>query len=510
MAEREPCVFVGRGVAVFPILLLYAKFKRYARTRPLVNQAGAALLAGAVLVLEGCAHPRPKQASPIAIPAWSIKASDHPSFLKSINPQSARTSAIQYDERALPRPVQCKSPALSSDEPTFSGPAPYLVLSGGSQNGAFGAGFFLGLQEAGRLPAEPLVVTGVSTGALQSTFLFLARQPLPSDRDYKWARGLAMTSPGNPSVDLPAIAAGRSNIEDLNVAYSITREKDILRPVAGGGIGMLVNGTKATFDPLRKRLLGLISAGTIRAVAQQACRGRRLLVGVADVDDGQAYALDMTALALMAYDGDASSERMDFVRRAYVEGLLASSSVPVGAKPVTLRIRDMEKDVHKRHLFVDGGARFGVFLEDVQSFRANAAHQDEGHDGVTLIVNTRLSIQPWHADEDPHYPKRGWMLTTLGLRTVDILENQVYRLSVEAVEHKAAELAGLHMAYISNENLPDTPEPDAHVYRGQSCKRWHDADESAGHPLEFYAGYMACLMDYGRTRGRYYQWNRIK
>jgi hypothetical protein len=129
---------------------------------------------------------------------------------------------------------------------------------------------------------------------------------------------------------------------------------------------------------------------------------------------------------------------------------------------------------------------------------------------VTLIVNTRLTIRPWRGDDDQLSPKRGWMLTTLGLRTVDILENQVYRLSVEAVEHRAAGLAGLHMAYISNENLPGATEPDAHVYRGRSCKTWHDVDESAGRPLEFYPGYMACLMDYGRTRGRAYQWNRIK
>ena len=50
-----------------------------------------------------------------------------------------------------------------------------LVLSGGGQNGAFGAGFLNGLAQG----ADDLsdlnfdIVTGISTGALQATFAFL-------------------------------------------------------------------------------------------------------------------------------------------------------------------------------------------------------------------------------------------------------------------------------------------------------------------------------------------------
>lgn len=457
------------------------------------------------LLLGGCAHPRPGQVSAIAIPAYPIRATDHPSFPTLLRRAQPSAGALRYDDRGSPAPLQCGAAALADGEAgPFVGPASYLVLSGGSQNGAFGAGFFLGLQESGQMPAEPLVVTGVSTGSLQSTFLFLARQEVPKDRNYDWAAGIARTDPGGPE-----IVPGRSNVEDLAVAYAIRREKDILKPVALGGVGMLVNGTKGTFGPLRRRLLGLVSPETIHELALQACRGRKLLVGVADVDDGQAYALDMTALALMAYDGNATARRMDLVRKAYVEGLIASSSVPVGAKPVTLRIRDMSEERHKRHLFVDGGARFGVFLEDMQSFRS-AEGGAGSNDGVTLIVNTRLTLGPWHDGDDPLSPRKGWRLTTLGLRTVGILENQVYRLSVQAVEDRAAELGGLHMAYIGKENIPGGDEPDAHSYRGKSCGAWHDEDEQSAHPIEFHPNYMACLTDYGRARGRAYQWNTIR
>ncbi|MFX7874637.1 hypothetical protein ABTK18_19700, partial [Acinetobacter baumannii] len=83
--------------------------------------------------------------------------------------------------------------------------------------------------------------------------------------------------------------AGRSNGEDLALAYTIRHERDLLKVAPLGGVGMVLTGSKGKLDPLGRRLLDLISPGTIRAVAREACRGRKLYVGVADVDDGQAY-----------------------------------------------------------------------------------------------------------------------------------------------------------------------------------------------------------------------------
>ena len=47
-----------------------------------------------------------------------------------------------------------------------------LSLSGGGQNGAFGAGFLIGWRESGRRPQFD-IVGGVSTGALLATHAFL-------------------------------------------------------------------------------------------------------------------------------------------------------------------------------------------------------------------------------------------------------------------------------------------------------------------------------------------------
>ncbi|NCW90066.1 MAG: patatin family protein, partial [Rhodocyclales bacterium] len=56
--------------------------------------------------------------------------------------------------------------------------ASYLALSGGGDNGAFGAGLLTGWSERGDRP-EFRLVTGVSTGAMIAPFAFLG-----SDYDY--------------------------------------------------------------------------------------------------------------------------------------------------------------------------------------------------------------------------------------------------------------------------------------------------------------------------------------
>src|SRR5262245_56418969 len=55
---------------------------------------------------------------------------------------------------------------------TRLGPATYLAISGGGENGAYGAGLLTGWTALGTRP-EFKGVTGVSTGALMAPFAFL-------------------------------------------------------------------------------------------------------------------------------------------------------------------------------------------------------------------------------------------------------------------------------------------------------------------------------------------------
>src|SRR5262245_41865314 len=52
------------------------------------------------------------------------------------------------------------------------GPAQFLAISGGGEDGAYGAGLLVGWSAAGTRP-EFKLVTGISTGALTAPFAFL-------------------------------------------------------------------------------------------------------------------------------------------------------------------------------------------------------------------------------------------------------------------------------------------------------------------------------------------------
>ena len=86
--------------------------------------------------------------------------------------------------RALQREVDLRSGRRQEPTRTRLPPVYYLAVSGGGDNGAFGAGLLNGWSETGTRP-EFKMVTGVSTGALIAPFAFLG-----PDYDRGPARGL--------------------------------------------------------------------------------------------------------------------------------------------------------------------------------------------------------------------------------------------------------------------------------------------------------------------------------
>jgi predicted acylesterase/phospholipase RssA len=369
-------------------------------------------------------------------------------------------------------------------------PPEYLVLSGGSQHGAFGAGFFHGLPS---IPSYD-VVTGVSTGSLQATFLFLANQPVPKDRTYAWVDG--------PLADM--IKPGSSNPGDLALAYSIAKEGDIVTPNKGGFLGGLAEGALANFGPLRARLKAVLSPDTLRSVAEQGAApyNRKLFVGTVNLDDGRGYAIDLTELAARI-DTPAWKGRFNELQDCYADALIASSSVPPAAYPVTLEIQDGQGV--RTNLYMDGGARFGVFLEPILGALGDPVAKDAR---VDVIVNGSLYGDNWTGANGQ--PVQKWSSLTVAMRAVDILENQVYRFSVATTEQFGLAHGGVRMAFISNQNLaPGSVDPDDYVFRGKTCAAWNIID-NLQKPMEFHPNYMACLSDYGRSRGAKQEWNWVK
>jgi len=211
-----------------------------------------------------------------------------------------------------------------------------LSLSGGGQNGAFGAGFLIGWRESGRRP-EFDVVGGVSTGALLATHALL----------------------GTPDDD--------ATLEELYLG--VTKE-DIY---TGLGISGLLSGTDSLKDtaPLRALIAKYITAKTLERVAAAYDENRLLLVGTTNIDYAQTWVWNMS---LIAKAGD-----LELYRKV----LLASASFPIVFPPVEI----------DGHLFVDGAARSNLVVIGMGG-TGRAKPPLYGPGNLYLIDNGRLNHPP--------------------------------------------------------------------------------------------------------------------
>jgi hypothetical protein len=208
-----------------------------------------------------------------------------------------------------------------------------LSLSGGGQNGAFGAGFLIGWRESGQRP-EFDVVGGVSTGALLATHALL----------------------GTPSDD--------AILEEL---YTGITKDDIYR---GRGITGLLSGTDSLKDtaPLRALIAKYITAETLERVAAAYDNNRLLVVGTTNIDYGQTWVWNMSLIAKAA--------DLELYRKV----LLASASFPIVFPPVEI----------EGHLFVDGAARSNVVVVGMGG-TARPKPPLHGAGKIYMIDNGRLN-----------------------------------------------------------------------------------------------------------------------
>ena len=211
-----------------------------------------------------------------------------------------------------------------------------LSLSGGGQNGAFGAGFLIGWRESGRRP-EIDVVTGVSTGALLATHALL----------------------GTPADD--------AVLEEM---YTQITKNDIStkRTIFG-----LLSGADSLKDtaPLRSLIAHYITAETLQRVAAAFDDNRLIVVGTTNVDYGQTWVWNMSLLA--------KHGKLDLYR----DVLLASASFPILFPPVEI----------EGHLFVDGAARSNLVVPGMAgSKRPKPPLYGPGN--LYVISNGRLEHPP--------------------------------------------------------------------------------------------------------------------
>jgi predicted acylesterase/phospholipase RssA len=215
-------------------------------------------------------------------------------------------------------------------------PGPWLALSSGGEDGAFGAGLLAGLSASGKRP-DFSVVTGVSTGALLAPFAF----------------------------------AGPKYDEAMRKAYTTMTSADIFE----------VGGTPESFVdtwPLKDLIAKEFTPEMFADIAAEYRRGRRLFVITTDLDAERSVVWNMGAIA--AHGG---AQALALFRTV----LLASSSIPGAFPPVLIDVEGNGKRFAEMH--VDGGAGGQFFVAPAQLMAATADYRLPAS-GLYVVVDSGL------------------------------------------------------------------------------------------------------------------------
>ena len=197
----------------------------------------------------------------------------------------------------------------------FAGDANFLALSGGGDDGAFGAGLLVGWSKQGSRPAFNLV-TGISTGALIAPFAYLGKE-------YD-----------------PVLKEVYTNINPKDVYI----ERGILSGIFSDGL--------ADSTPLYQLISKYVDANFLKKIAYEYnTNGRWLLIGTTNIDAGIPVAWNMGKIATIG-----TPEALELFRRI----MLASASIPGAFSPVMFDFLVDGQAFQEMH--VDGGASTQVFL----------------------------------------------------------------------------------------------------------------------------------------------------
>lgn len=191
----------------------------------------------------------------------------------------------------------------------------YLSLSGGGDNGAFGAGLLIGWTKQGSRPEFDQVV-GISTGALIAPLAYL----------------------------------GSSYDPVLEDVFTNVTPKDIYKE--RGTLGLLFNDAMADNTPLAKLIEKNVTQEMLDDIARKyQSQGKLLLIGTTNIDTGQIVLWNMGKLA---------SYRTPESAKLFRQIMLASAAIPGAFPPSVFEAALNDKQFDELH--VDGGLAVQIYL----------------------------------------------------------------------------------------------------------------------------------------------------
>jgi predicted acylesterase/phospholipase RssA len=223
-------------------------------------------------------------------------------------------------------------------------PATALAVSGGGDNGAFGAGLLVGWSATGNRPTFKLV-TGVSTGALIAPFAFLG-----------------------PEYD-----------KGLKSVYTEISAKDIFNKRSM--FAALFDDAMADTQPLWRLVARHVDAEMLRAIAKEYQNGRLLVVATTNLDALRPVMWNMGAIAESGHP-----KALDLFRTI----LVASAAIPGAFPPVMIEVEAGGQRFQEMH--VDGGAMAQVFVYPPSYRGDEKIRRARKKKTLYIIRNARLDV----------------------------------------------------------------------------------------------------------------------
>ncbi len=364
------------------------------------NLFGIAISAGAAALLPGCAIPERGPGVPVGqVAKASVLGLPNERFFPMLGSDRLEAEFLAAAVR------QRRARGLAADAPLPE--MQLLSVSGGGENGAFGAGLLCGWSDQGTRPEFDLV-TGVSTGALTAPFAFL----------------------------------GSGYDPQLRSVYTDLTQSNVL--IKRSILAALFDDALSDNSPLFKTISSHLNEAMLAGIAKGYNEGRLLLIGTTDLDAQQPVIWNVGAIA-----GSGHPRALEIIRRI----LLASSAIP-GAFPPTMFDVTLNGQPYQE-MHVDGGAFVQAFLYPAAMTRRRRERMKSGAQVVPAIAyvirNGRLDPE-WSVVERSTLSIAGraisTMITASGYNDVLRIYNNTRNDGID-----------FRLAYIGADFNKELPEP---------------------------------------------------
>jgi hypothetical protein len=343
-----------------------------------VNSILPAVTLGAALLLAPALHDAFAQAQRVVVIKKKTAKTTAAKPKQEKEPERASFSAEDEGSAAIPGMTDAR--VWGDSEAQFAAllpqvQGPWLAISGGGADGAYGGGVLAGWTQSGNRP-EFAVVSGASIGALIAPFAFLG-----------------------PRYD-----------EEIRKNFTTMTAADIFEDRA-------TRDSLFDYWPLKRQVEQRVTAKLLSEIAAEHARGRRLFVATTNLDAGRRVIWNMGAIA--ARGGEKGLE-------LFRDVLLASCSIPGFFSPVAIEVEANGKRFHEIHGDATLTTPFFVVPEAMLS-RTSPPPMNQ----IYIIVNSKLG--PEFKMADRNLP--GVLGRSIGVALTAALRSELALLHVAAQRH---------------------------------------------------------------------------